>query len=477
MTQTVRQTIARLLGDPDPDARRSAAEELVESRDPGALAALAAALQDDDKGVRDATARSLAAIGGYQVARAIVGYVADGSMALRNLAAGLLTNLGSAAIPSLLQYLHDQDQDVRKFAVDILGCIGLPAPVPALVPLLDDPDANVVVSTAEALGNIGVTSVIPDLCETFDRYEYARAPVAEALGKIKDPSSSEFLLARVSEAKSGDDPLVLFSLIEALAAVGDDHALTVLKDRIHTVSGKLRSILLHTVWQIAGRLEKPLTLTPEYKPDFIVALKDSDPAIRQTAAEALAFYNDVESTTAMLRALGSGEPLDTILLNSLLKRPETFQCTVDFLSEGSAPNEGVLLSTLGRLTLQLTGKIMRDVTTPIDEALFARAFALTAARWNDAGQETRAVIIDLLFRLDGDRAVEFLDPVLNHPDPWLRIHVAEVIAAISDSRAPEFLVRFLQDDDPIVRETAVGLLESRGISCDPSLLPEGGSAA
>ncbi len=70
--------------------------------------------------------------------------------------------------------------------------------------------------------------------------------------------------------------------------------------------------------------------------------------------------------------------------------------------------------------------------------------------------------MDALFRLDGDRAVEFLDAIMNDPDPWLRMHVIEVIAAIADRRAPDFIARFLEDDDEMVRELAMGTLQAKG---------------
>ena len=58
---------------------------------------------------------------------------------------------------------------------------------------------------------------------------------------------------------------------------------------------------------------------------------------------------------------------------------------------------------------------------------------------------------------------------MNDPDPWLRIHVIEVIAAIADARAPEYITRFLQDDDEMVREVAMGTLHSKGYDIAPQM--------
>ncbi len=78
---------------------RRAAEAVGEARGLAALAALAAALEDESKGVRDAAARSLCTIGGINVARAIVEYIGHENIITRNLAAELLMKLGVTPSP------------------------------------------------------------------------------------------------------------------------------------------------------------------------------------------------------------------------------------------------------------------------------------------------------------------------------------------------------------------------------------------
>jgi HEAT repeat protein len=116
--------------------------------------------------------------------------------------------------------------------------------------------------------------------------------------------------------------------------------------------------------------------------------------------------------------------------------------------------------------VNIISRIMRRDAPVYDEDWFPQAFDAIARMWESADEETRAAIVDALFRLDGDRAVEFLDQIMNDPDPWLRMHVIEVIAAISDRRAPDFIARFLGDDDEMVREVAMNTLQSKGYAVD-----------
>ncbi len=82
---TVTTLVEQLLTGQDPGTRRRAAEELVcQKNSYTAIAALAAALKDDNKGVRDAATRSLLMIGTEQVARSVVEYITETNIVTRN---------------------------------------------------------------------------------------------------------------------------------------------------------------------------------------------------------------------------------------------------------------------------------------------------------------------------------------------------------------------------------------------------------
>ncbi|MEW5739263.1 MAG: HEAT repeat domain-containing protein [Myxococcota bacterium] len=78
-----------------------------------------------------------------------------GDTGARNAAASVLSQLGAAALPAVVQLLRHEDPDQRKFAADILGELGRPEAVDELISALADGDANVRVAAGEALGRIG----------------------------------------------------------------------------------------------------------------------------------------------------------------------------------------------------------------------------------------------------------------------------------------------------------------------------------
>lgn len=76
---------------------------------------------------------------------------------VRETAADALARIGDAAVPALIDTLHDPDQEVRAQAAQALARMGPKAgpAIDALVHALDDPNADVRRGAARALGQIG----------------------------------------------------------------------------------------------------------------------------------------------------------------------------------------------------------------------------------------------------------------------------------------------------------------------------------
>ena len=76
-------------------------------------------------------------------------------------AADGLENLGTAAVPALVDCLRSDSDGVRWGAVKVLGEIGDPSAISALVEALEDPDAGVRWLAAQALISVGPNAFLP----------------------------------------------------------------------------------------------------------------------------------------------------------------------------------------------------------------------------------------------------------------------------------------------------------------------------
>jgi hypothetical protein len=79
-----------------------------------------------------------------------------------------VVELGTPAVPPLIQALGDEDIDVRRAACRALGEIGDRQAVPPLIQALRDWSSYVRVAACEALGQIGDPQALPHLIQALE---------------------------------------------------------------------------------------------------------------------------------------------------------------------------------------------------------------------------------------------------------------------------------------------------------------------
>jgi HEAT repeat protein len=464
MNEQINNLICLLLTDPDPDARRRAAEDLAECNDRNILTVLSTALQDENKGVVDAVSRSLLSIGGAFAAQAIVHRIGDENIISRNLSAKLLVKLGEASVHALVPYMRDAEKDVRKLTVDILGEIKSKEPIFYMLPLLKDTDPNVLAATLEALGNIGSGEAIKPIFQAYEQYPFARIVAIEALGKIGGDSVRDYLENKFREAlvAGNAEGIHLFALLDALGIVGDEETLEILLANYETIKGPLRDILLHEVVQITERCNLEYQFDDLVRNDLMHALHNDNHHIQLSAAKGLVQFKDAAVTRSLLLSLGISEEMDFVVIAQMSVRPRVFQIAVECLEGGVSRGKIQIIMLLGKLAIEFVRSFKGFRGYRIDDSELERAFDVTAESWQEANQEDWEIIADTLFRLDCDRAATFLKRAIVELDPWSRVHMIDKLITMPTRRALECITQFIEDDNEMVQEAAVSALQAAG---------------
>jgi hypothetical protein len=260
------------------------------------------------------------------------------------------------------------------------------------------------------------------------------------------------------------DPVTLYAMLEGLSVVGYDRAFEELVSHVAQVKGKLRRMLLHAIIRIGERCTRCVKDADGIREHLIDALSDDNAAIKISAAKGLANLDGDDVTGAMVQELGKNPDVDAILIPLLEYRPGVFVLIVAALEAAEMTPSKEVIGLMGRLVSHIQYSTIPKEFLDRGNTLLASAVSLVEGAWVEADEETRATIVDTLFRLDGDQAIRALDTIRNDPDPWLRMRVIELLMPLEDRRIPEFISRFLQDDDEMVREVATSSLESKGMT-------------
>ena len=127
-----------------------------------------------------------------------------------------LVAIGAAAVPGLLEKLHDEKRSLRVLTIKTLRRIGHPSAVPGLIELLEDEEQVVVEATCYALLALADARAVPALESVLTSAEKAHFPTAcarrlrlhcnrLARGRRKPPSRDG---GAIEMDASGDDSCI-----------------------------------------------------------------------------------------------------------------------------------------------------------------------------------------------------------------------------------------------------------------------------
>lgn len=290
--------IKDLLTHKNPSKKRVAAEELSKA-DERALYPLIKALRDDDLGVQDAAIQSLISIGGEVTAYMVIPLLREDSQ-LRNAAMLILKEISSDAIPLLKPLLYDKDDDIRKFAIDIICHVGKCNYPDLLVEILrKDMNPNVRSSAAKAIGILNYKEAIPDLVMALQDEEWVCFSALEALSLIKDESS----VMDIVRLLDSDSLAIRYAAVETLGMMGYKSA------KEHLVRHFFKSDLIEK-----EAIVKSLVLLgdvpnlPDIYQILLELLKKEDLKDKDIALKGLRVINDTKAIPVIIDVAGSIDP-------------------------------------------------------------------------------------------------------------------------------------------------------------------------
>ncbi|MHB0935415.1 MAG: HEAT repeat domain-containing protein [Armatimonadota bacterium] len=405
-----------------------------------ALAALTAAQDDPDTGVRKAAAFALAMIGDRKALAALQPWLQDPEVNVRLEVLDVLRHAGrEEAVPVITAALQDASPAVRKAALHLLVDYRTPEATDALLGAFSAPEAEM------------------------------RRTAAQAFVFRKEPRAVESLLALLQDA----DPGVCMTAGQALANTGDPRAVAPLLAMLQHADAARRQAAAQALAQV----DNPRV------PDALAAiLDDPDPGVRQAVVAALAQHNDPRALHPLEDALKSKDvrtrrdaaaALEGSITNSgavdllivALRDPDKYvrifalQSLQKCREERAVPAVAALLDSPDFETRRSVVQTLSEMRLPA--VLPPRLRAL-----HDRNRELRQTAADTLERLYIELPVGPLLQAMKDPDPAVRRAVAPLLVRCTDAKKYDGLALALKDPDEEVRLFALQAMQNRGEGFD-----------
>lgn len=405
-------------------------------------------ISDDDKGVRNAASLFIQNNPKDEFAFHIVKFVTSANISIRNLAGEILIKLDSHAVDALIQFDHQNNDDTIKFNVDVLGQIRDPKAALYIMGIISSSENdNVVLACIEAFGNIRYEGAVEVMMLFYDRNELYKPTIVEALGKIGSKEALNFLTARYPN----EDELTKYSILESFGSLGDIETYFFLLEQVATVSGTLVLPLVTSISLLKDRFNLDIPYDNRMKNLLMFTMSEGTPADKKIAFSLVESFDDKEIICASLNLLGTDYELDEMIRTKVFKNAEYIYHEIAKLINSNPPTLKYILN-LFLATIDYVNEYGIEVNVAILD--IKNAVHAISGLLNHHDEEVRKTSMEILFNLDLESALLFIDTMVNDENAWNRLRLLEILEMVPGDSFDPAILKLTNDYDEVVKERA-----------------------
>lgn len=462
------------LKDENAGIRKGAAQALGTIGDPDGFEPLTRAITDPVIEVRAPAALALGELKDPRAIPFLINLFYDGNAGIRNAAADALGVIGMPAFEPLVAALNDPKTSARLAAIRALSKIKNPKVIPPLLGKLEDAFPEMRTSAAVALGEIG-TPALPRVLEVMKRgSRIARLACLDAFAKSLDDRVTDVLIAASKEADeqiarkaesvlrkreglkvwqtaleedmesspTSSSTAEVWNIrqerkaFEQLGSQETDKILEILRD--DNQNSRLRGIL------------KRVNESRPVVEALVLIMRNKDLEIKRRAVEAINRLEGI-SGNPLLVALNDNDPFIRTVAARNLGRLGCAESVIPLLQHASGDKDNFVAGAAGEAITSMAS--LPNLKMPVVDALI---LGLT----NDTAT-TRAKAAELLGDLGSPVAVPALISLFRDRDEKVVEQAAEALAEIGKHAFPA-LAQATYDDDPRTRCGALSALAEFG---------------
>lgn len=445
------QNILELLNSEDPTIRKKTVDALIFTQpDTEVLAKLCQMITDSDKGVKNSVAVVLEGFGKFEAAKYLVDYISSEEISTRNLAGEILLKIGVDSVKFLEEKILMANDADQKFILDLLGLIGDDSFGKTAIQVMNESKYdNVVLACMEALGNIKYEDSVSDLIKFFDKNELYHPTIIEALGKIGSSEALDFMMKKYDQV----DELTKFSIIEGLAVAGDINTFFFLLNKLYVTTGPLVWALINTIAALKERFGVDVPYDERIRNLILRTISEGEEQFRNAAVTLAVNFHDLETTEQLLKIYGSDYMLDELIKENLHQYPQNVLTKVPTLIKNQPNN----LKEILFLLIDIFENFSQNLT---EVPLHNLNDALTQCITNP-DEEVRRIAIEMLFKLDEEIALLFIDSMLGDENMWNRLKLVEILQFSKNPIAEDALLKLQEDPEQMVSDTAKQIISER----------------
>jgi len=415
-------------------------------------------ISDIDKGVRNAVTMLILINRNHNFPKYIIKFVTSADISVRNLAGEILIKLGQISVEPIIKFNHENDDDTLKFIIDVLGLIGDENAAPFIMDILSATENdNVVLACIEALGNIHCGSSVDVMMLLYDRNELYKPTVVEALGKIGSKAALDFLVARYIN----EDDLTKYSILESLGNLGDIDTYFFLLEQVRDASGPLVWPLILSISVLKEKYNLDIPFDNKMKNLLMSTITEGSSEQKKVAFSLIDSFDDKDILCASLNMVGEDYELDEMIRSKMFRNVEYIYHDISrIINQNPANLKNILNLFINTISYVAEYQIQLNISMlEIRNIIHAITGLL-----NHFDEEVRRSAMEIIFNMDADSALLFIDSMVSDENTWNRLRLLELLENIQGEKFNSSIAKLTKDDDEMVRERAILIASTKNIN-------------
>lgn len=403
------------------------------------------------KGLRNALSHFFLKHKCYHIAENLTEFITSNDIALRNIAGEILIAYKSYAVDSLINFLKKNKNEIhQKYVADILARINDKKVEKHVLELIKNTEnENVLISFIEALGNNRSIQSVDLLITLYSKSEIFKPYIIQALGAIGTVKCFHFINEKYSE----EDDLVKFVIIESLGDIGNEESFFFLLAELQSAKEPFIPPILESLYKLHMRYGFDIPYDDKIKRSLITILNHKEQDYKRLGAKLITEYEDEEIIFEALKHYGNDTEYDEIIYHKLKMNKELVFKQIIQLLDSEAKNLVSLLKLLDEFLI-----FEPDVIKELNQIYVHKLVDSISRCLKHPDELVRLTSVELLFKIEPETAILFLDEEFLNENFWIKIRLTELLESITDEACIKFLEKLSEDENEMVRQRANEIL-------------------
>ncbi len=246
-------------------------------------------------------------------------------------------------------------------------------------------------------------------------------------------------------------------MIESLGQIGSEDSFYFLIGELIKTTGPLVWSLVEAIYLLKEKYNLDMPFDEKMKNSILQTIEEGDSRYKRAAVNLAVEFEGEDIISACMNIYGEDFETDEIIKPKIEENPERYFKLLAALLN----NEGTNLKNMLELALEILSRNDISYNDYLSGLQIRSITGFMIKNLDNPDEEIRKLSTEILFKIDKENAVMFLDKMLEDNSLWNKLKLLEILGGIRDNSAEKAIGILAQDREEMISERAKFILSNK----------------